>query len=67
MINYDGESVDINSKMESGSYHLYLVPSVSCKYWIIANNESGDILFSYNKDKQVGPASLTKVFLVLFK
>lgn len=40
---------------------MYVPPPVSCHHWIIAENDSGEILFEYDSKKEVQPASLTKM------
>lgn len=40
---------------------MFVPPPVSCHHWIIAENDSGEILFEYDSKKEVQPASLTKM------
>ncbi|WP_207395050.1 D-alanyl-D-alanine carboxypeptidase family protein [Bremerella alba] len=44
---------------------LYGPPFVTCKAWVIANEQTGEILAGENQDEQRNPASITKIMTAL--
>lgn len=40
-------------------------PTVSCRAWLVADAETGDILAAHNASQRLQPASLTKILTAL--